>query len=68
SEQQKALDCGAVALLPGFCEQNILSNLVDTLTKIDVVLQSLERQSLDRKSLVAALMPLQTVVKQGVFQ
>jgi hypothetical protein len=57
-----------VDVLPGFCEQNLLSNLVDTLTKIDVVLQFLNRPSLDRKSLVAALMPLQTVVKQGIFQ
>lgn len=68
SEHQKALDYGAVDVLPGFCEQNLLSNLVDTLTKIDVVLQFLNRPSLDRKSLVAALMPLQTVVKQGIFQ
>lgn len=67
SEHQSVIDQGAVDLLPGFSEHNVLSNLVDTLTKINVVLQSLGWQPLDRKSLIAALMPLQTVVKQGVF-
>lgn len=67
SEYQRVIDHGAVDLLPGFSEDNVLSNLVDTLTKINTVLQPLEWQPLDRKSLIAALMPLQTVVKQGIF-
>lgn len=70
SEHQSVVDHGAVDLLPGFSEHNVLSNLVDTLTKISIVLQSLECQSLslDRKALMAALMPLQNVVKHGVFR
>lgn len=67
SEHQKVIDQGAIDLLPGFAEHNVLSNLVDTLSKISIVLQALEWQPLDRKSLIAALMPLQNVVKQGVF-
>lgn len=67
SEHQRVIDYGAIDLLPGFSENNVLLNLVDTLAKINVVLQALEWQPLDRKSLMAALMPLQSVVKQGVF-
>ena len=68
SEYQRVIDQGAVDLLPGFAEHNVLSNLVDTLTKVNTVLKALEWQPLNRKSLMAALMPLQNVVKQGVFQ
>lgn len=67
SQQQKVIDHGAVDLVPGFSEHNVLSNLVDTLTKVNIVLQALEWHPLDRKSLISALMPLQNVVKQGVF-
>ncbi|MGR3275693.1 EAL domain-containing protein [Acaryochloris marina NIES-2412] len=68
SEHQRVIDHGAVDLLPGFSEHNVLLNLVDTLTKINIVLQSIESQPLDRKALIAGLMPLQNIVKQGVFQ
>lgn len=68
SEHQRVMDHGAVDLLPGFSEHNVLLNLVDTLTKINIVLQSIESQPLDRKALIAGLMPLQNIVKQGVFQ
>lgn len=67
SEHQRVIDHGAVDLLPGFSGQNVLLNLVDTLSKINIVLQSIDSQPLDRKALIAALMPLQNVVKQGVF-
>lgn len=68
SEQQSVIDQGAIDLVPGFSEQNVLSNLVATLTKLNTILQALEWQPLDRKALIAALMPMQKVVKQGVFQ
>ena len=67
SERQQVIHHGALDLLPGFQRQHLLSDLVDTLAKVKVVLQALKWRPLDRNGLISALMSLQAAIRQGIF-
>ncbi len=59
-EQQWAIRQGAFAVFPAFDEHHLLANMVETVTKVNCVLQALELRPIQESSLASVLLLIST--------